>query len=234
MYDIIMFRYAQHTRSQIRSLRQAGLTYTEINERLGLSISKSSLAYICRGILLSEKQLDRNRHIMLTKVAINRKKALIANKDILDNRILSYRIKHLPLAPFINNNLQAKLIALAVLYLGEGAKWPGSRTLKLGSSDFKIIRLYMNLLEDCYGIKKDRLRFRIQHRADQSPSNLLEYWSNTLGIHKDQFYKSYVDKRTIGKITKKTGYHGVCTISGGGTDIQLELAQIADIIGESL
>lgn len=90
------------------------------------------------------------------------------------------------------------------------------------------------LLNSCFDISIDKLKGRIQHRADQNPEELLNYWSGVTGIHKKNFYKSYVDKRTIGRKTKKSGYKGVCTITCAGTHIQLELEQIADIIFEAL
>ena len=78
------------------------------------------------------------------------------------------------------------------------------------------------------------MRARVQHRADQNPNLLIEYWANVTGLPKQQFYRSYADKRTLGKPTTKAGYMGVCTISSAGTHIQLELQEIAGIIGDAV
>jgi hypothetical protein len=78
------------------------------------------------------------------------------------------------------------------------------------------------------------LRGRIQHRADQDPVALLDYWSNITGVEKAKFYPCYLDKRTIGKATTKLNYRGVCTIMSAGTHIQLELKEIADIISNAV
>ena len=121
-----------------------------------------------------------------------------------------------------------------MLYLGEGSKWKSHRGPQLGSSDPKIIRLYVSLLRDCYNISADQLKCRVQHRADQDPEELVKYWSCVSGVNPTRFYPSYADRRTIGHATLNKGYKGVCVITCAGTYIQLELAQIVDIIGEVL
>jgi len=42
--------YSNALVARIRSLRANGLTYREINEELNLSIPKSTLGYLCKGI----------------------------------------------------------------------------------------------------------------------------------------------------------------------------------------
>jgi len=96
-----------------------------------------------------------------------------------------------------------------MLYLGEGAKWKGRRGLMLGSADPKIVLTYTQLLALCYGISRDELRCRLQYRADQDGEALLDFWSRTLNIPKEQFYKPYVDKRTVGRTTLKSEYKGL-------------------------
>lgn len=133
-----------------------------------------------------------------------------------------------------NRHLRAKLVdkdvsklALATLYLGEGAKWKSTRGLALGNSDPDIVKIYIQLLEQCYGINRNDLKARITYRADQDIEKLIEYWSNISGIPRNNFYETKPDPRTKGSRTRKKDYMGVCTVIGGGTEIQLELDIIA-------
>jgi hypothetical protein len=217
----------------VRSLRASGLTYREINEKIGISIPKSSLTYICRGIVLSHKQQVRITKIVKSNRNMGQQMAVLANRKIFEAKLLGYRRSNQDLRPLLGNK-RVKLIALAMLYLGEGTKWKGHRGLVLGSSDPNIIRLYIDLLRECYDIPTSLLKCKIQYRADQNSEELTRFWSSITGVSVQSFYPGYIDKRTIGKPTKKINYKGVCSVICAGTHIQLELEQVAVIISEAL
>lgn len=132
------------------------------------------------------------------------------------------------------DSLSERKIQLAILYKGEGAKHGSYSGLSLGSSDSSILRLYMGMLYLCYGKTARKYKARIQHRCDQNEADLKEYWPHQLQLDKDQFYKSYADKRTLNKPTKKTNYMGVCVISCSGADIQLELEAIVQLYAQKV
>jgi len=218
-------------RQRVALLRKKGYTYPEINAALGLSIPKGTLSYMCRNVVLGTAERARIKEITREQLLINQKKAVAANKQLLANKIATLHTANQNLKPFLHDR-RAKLIALAMLYLGEGAKWKGRRGLMLGSASPQILRLYIGLLRDCYDIPVANLRCRIQHRADQDPSVLLAFWSSELSVPLANFYPCYADKRTAGQTTKHPHYMGVCTVTCAGTHIQLELEQIAGIIEE--
>jgi hypothetical protein len=220
-------------KERVIALRRRGLTYGEIIAQLGQPVPKSTMSGWCRDIILSDKQLQRITEAQLETLKFLRSKALAKNIELFNDKVARYRHKHLALADFMQSH-EAKLLALAVLYLGEGAKWSGHRGPMLGSSDPQIIKLYISLMRDCYGIELSQLRCRIQHRADQNADQLLKFWSNATGVRPKNFYPSYVDKRTIGQKTRKLSYKGVCSVTCAGTHIQLELEQIAGIIFEAV
>lgn len=225
--------YNPELKEKVKALRSAGMTYTEIQHYIKKKIPKSSLSYICKDIVLSDKQKQRVDEVAKSGLARAREKALIVNKGIFDAKLNQYRLDNYSLVSFMHSR-EAKLVALAILYLGEGAKWQSHRGLCLGSSSASIIKLYIKLLNDCYGIELIKMKGRIQHRADQDSEILLAYWSKVTGIQKKNFYSCYKDKRTNGVPTQKADYRGVCTITCAGTHIQLELAEIAGIIDESV
>lgn len=214
-------------------MRLEGRTYSEINAALGQSFSKGTLSYICKSIKLDEKQQARIKELMRDQLVVSRQKAVEANQRIFAEKLDSYRKNNQNIAELMHDR-RAKLVALAMLYLGEGAKWQGTRAPTLGSSNPMILRVYISLLRDCYNVSMDSFRCRIQHRADQNPNELISFWSKVTQIPTSQFYPCYVDKRTIGQRTTKTEYRGVCVVGCKGTHIQLELSEIAGIIDEVL
>lgn len=222
-----------HLYDNVRMLRKQGLTYAEINRKLKVSIPKSTLSGICRGIMLSPTQQARIKAINNASLEGAQKQAVAANKKILDAKIQSYRDSNEHLLQFMQAH-EAQLIALAMLYLGEGAKWKSHRGLVLGNTNPMIVKTYIALLISCYGIAPEKLRARIHHRSDQNPDHLLDYWVNVTSIPRRHFYPCYADKRTLGRPTIKSDYKGVCSIICSGTYIQLELEQIAGIISEAM
>lgn len=213
------------TKQEAIALRKQGLTHPEICNKLGLSIPKSTMSYWFRGINLPPSAISRLDSLKMQKLDISREKAVLRNKKIRETFLekIENRNSHFSTKP----EARTLKIALAMLYLGEGSKWPGHRGLSLGSSDPEIIKLYVNLLKLCYNLDPVRLKCRVQPRADQDIDALNRYWSATTCIPLKNFYKTKPDARTVGKKTKKKDYRGVCVVSGGSTEIQLELEIIA-------
>ena len=226
-------KYTAEIIERIRQLRSDGLTYREINQRLGSAVPKSSLTYMCADIEPQGGYHERIRDSNLTRLDFVRELAIKKNREIFNAKLDDMRQRSLYAADAVKDPEIAK-IALAMLYLGEGSKWKSTRGLRLGSSDPQIIVTYIRLLEVCFGVERVRLRARIQHRADQDAEELLGYWHEVTSIPKQHFQKSYADRRTIGHPTMHANYKGVCTIIGGGTYVQLELSIIAGIIGETM
>lgn len=228
-----MRAYSTELVEQIKELRAEGRTYVEIQAAIGEKIPKSSLSYMCKSVVMSSEGKARIENIVTVNRNIARLAATAANRRIFNEKLEGYRVANAAIAENMRDH-NSQLIALAMLYLGEGAKWQKSRAPKLGSSNPDIIRLYIDLLDACYGVGREKLRCRVQHRADQDSAKLISYWSSVTGVDSSNFYKSYVDKRTIGKVTTKSSYKGVCTVHCSGTHIQLELSEIADIISKSM
>ncbi len=212
-----------------RELRSRGNTYSEIMRSLKVTMPKSTISNWCSDVKLPSWYQDKIDQLNKKSFSKAQKMAWASNKikrERLVNEIIS-RVSNI--TEKIKNRDVLKVI-LSVLYLGEGTKWKTHRGLILGNSDPETIKLYIKLLNVCYGIKSDQLKCRISHRADQNLKSLEKYWSNITGISKSNFYKSIPDPRTIGKPTKKKDYKGVCVIHCAGTHIQLELEAIPKII----
>lgn len=216
-------------RQKAKLLRSNGKTFSEIKKALKVNIPKSTLSLWCKDVDLPswyKEKLDALNFKNLTKA---QKMACISNRAKQSKRLQELRDKNAHLPEKLHDKDILKML-LAMLYLGEGAKWKTHRGLYLGSADPNIIKLYMRLLYLCYGVGPGNFKGRVCYRADQNLESLQKYWSRVTSIPIKNFYKSKPDSRTIGKTTKKKGYKGVCSLTCGGTHIQLELETIPRLI----
>lgn len=219
----------QELKTKVRKLRATGKTYTEIMNTLHVSLPKSTISNWCSNVSLPdwyEAKIEKlnaknfSRAQKVSRIANQLKREKLLNDLHDNNRHLIHKVK----------DIEVRKMLLAMLYLGEGSKWKSHRGLMLGSSDPDIIRLYIRLLEQCYGIPVTKLSCWVGHRADQNLTQLKRYWAKITSISLKKFYKSIPDPRTVGKPTKRKDYKGVAVISCAGTHIQLELEMIPKII----
>lgn len=213
-------------KDKVSVLRRQGKSYGEIRKRLGVNIPKSTLSYWCSNVSLPPHYEQRIAKVVEQGSRRGRKVALAVNRTRFEERLRAIRSRAHRLSAFLKDKRTAK-VALAMLYLGEGAKWERHRGLFLGSSDPDIVRIYINLLNKCYGISRGKLSARISYRADQDIYTLTRFWSRITGIPKSRFYKTKPDPRTKGKKTLRKDYKGVCGVVCAGADVQLELDFIA-------
>ncbi len=222
-------KYTKELKNTVRELRAAGFTFSEIQERISVTIPKSTLSNWCSGVemplwykekveQLNNKNFNKAQQFAWVSNRLKRERLLI--KIRAQNSSLSIKLK----------DKDVLRTLLAILYLGEGTKWKSHSGLVLGSSDPQIILIYIRLLNICYGITPEQLKCRISYRADQDISLLEAYWSHITLIPHRNFYKTKPDPRTIDKPTKNRDYKGVCVIMGGSSAIQIELEEIPKII----
>lgn len=222
----------QQLRKKVAHLRSQGKTYQEINTILGVDIPKSTLAYWCKNIPTPDFYEQKVREINLNNLKNARKLAILTNKKKQEELVKKLLNKNKFLVTHLNKDV-CKLL-LSILYLGEGAKHKGTRSLRLGSSSPLIIRLYLKLLKKCFPVVKEKFRVVIQCRADQNIEYLEKFWQSVTNIDKSQFYKTRIDKRTVGKKTLKKDYKGVCVIMYFNTKIQLEIELLSGQIEDWL
>ena len=219
-------------REKVRKLRSKGKTYSEIRRALDISIPKSTLSNWCQDVVLPDWYNAKIRELNNKSF---KKAQVMAWTSIKRKRELHLRkVRRSASAVLRKFNQEDLRVALAMLYLGEGAKWKGHSGLMLGSSDPNLVLLYILLLKKCYKIRLDQLKCRICYRADQDISELEKYWSAITGVPRENFYKTKPDPRTKGRKTKKVDYKGVCVLTCAGAKIQLELEEIARLLLQKL
>jgi hypothetical protein len=207
-------------------LRRRGLSIKKIQTRTGVSLS--TLSGWLRKVELTEKQrtkLHRDWRQALVKARV---KAVKWHRTQREERERIVRNKvDLDYKSVIQRNRTVTEIALAMLYLGEGAKTRSQ--LGLGNSDPKVVRFYVDALRKLYSVPDSKLRVDLHLRADQDERTLKRYWSRQINVPLSRFNYVIKDKRTVGKPTYP-GYKGVCFVAGGGVEIQRRLLYLAEVL----
>ena len=209
-------------------LRKDGLTYSEIRKSTGINIPKSTLSYWCKGVVLEKKFKNRISMLRFENIRYARDRAIVVNKLKRINYLKSIESRNNTLYKYVSD-INVKKLLLAMLYLGEGAKWKSHSGLQLGNANPEVIKLYLNLLQCCYKVNRKKLTAMVSYRVDQDLTELIKFWSSVSGIPIENFYRNNPDQRTKGKATR-IDYHGVCAIYGPNTEIQLELEAIARML----
>ena len=180
--------------------RKNGKTFSEIRAILKSDIPKSTLSYWCRNVSLPDYYKDKICKIVKESGERGRLIAVAVNKAKREKYLSSL---------FQKNRY--------LLY-------------KLKNKDPKIISLFLVLLRFCFKFYEDSFRCTLQCRADQNIKKLEHFWSKVTNIPQNKFYKARVDKRTIGKPTKKKKYPGVCKIDLLNAGIYNEIDAIIRVL----
>ena len=115
----------------------------------------------------------------------------------------------------IENIEDAKLFGLGLgLYWGEGNK-KSKNSVRLGNTDPKLIKKFLEFLVRICGIEKKKLRFGLQVFSDMNTDQTLRFWLKELrgyGINRSQFFKVTVTpSRSLGTYKEKSKF-GVMTV----------------------
>lgn len=209
-------------------LRKKGYTYSEIMAAIP-GVKKSTLSYWLSPLKLSENQKNKLTLNIFKKLNKARAKALVRRRENRQQYFLKIEYKNQNLISVLNGNKGAAKLVLSALHLGEGSKYRRG-SIQFGNSDPGIIKLFMRLMRDCYAVNESKFRCTVLCRADQDPNSLERFWRNITGISRGKFYKTRIDKRTIGKPSKKPDYKGVCVINYLSADVYYDLLTIGKMM----
>jgi hypothetical protein len=217
-------------KEKVRELRSAGKLYSEIRQILKLNVPKSTISTWCKGIPLEDNIKIRMDEKVRSTLETARVKARLTIALKRQKYLDEISKNNQNLVKNIRNNEVAK-IALAMLYLGEGAKTKRGSVM-FGNSEPNIIALFLTLFRQCYKPDEKKFRYTLQCRADQNVRVLELYWSQLTKIPPSQCYKVQIDPRTKGKPSKKKDYKGVCRIDYFSGHIANELKIIVELINK--
>ncbi len=204
-------------------MRKHGASIRDVKKRL--EIPRSTLSGWFKSVALS----SYHRKILKKKgkkaLVVARKKAVVWHNAQKAERIAraslaaTETLRKLDLA---RNEIVE--LALAFLYLGEGAK-KAIGTI-MGNSDPLILKFFVFGLQKVYQVPLVDIKCELHLRADQNSETMKRYWSKTLGIPLVNFGASVVDLRTKGTTTYPH-YKGVCVVRCSRVAIQRKLLYIA-------
>jgi hypothetical protein len=226
-------KYSHLLKNEAIKKRKKGLMYGEICECLGECIPKSTLSGWFKAIKIPKKGLDRLQSMHRSILLNNQAKAVGVNLRRREEYLTGLSVVNSRVCAKINDPDSAK-IALAMLCLGEGSKYKPGRSFTFGNSNPIIINTFLILLDRSFGLDIGKLRATVQCRYDQDVQELQYYWEKQTGIPKSNFYKPSIDKRTIGKPTKKSQYKGVLRIDYFSSRVQLELEDLSKLVYNEL
>lgn len=215
-------------KKRVVELREEGKTYGEIQKILGVKIAKSTLSFWCKSAVLPDDYKARVSKLLADGLNRSRAAALAKKQEIKEKNYELLVEKYLPLKELMKNK-DVALIGLAMLCLGEGSK---NEDLCLGSSDPRIIKLFLSLLKRCFLFDLEKVRCTVQCRADQDVEELKKYWIKVSGVPERLFYAARIDPRTVGKVTQKLDYKGVLRVDYMNREVQKSLKVLYNLLAE--
>jgi hypothetical protein len=107
---------------------------------------------------------------------------------------------------------EAEYIAGLMLYLAEGAK-RAKYDIQLANTDPDIIKFFARWLTDYLRISKETLHFQLHLYEGMDIEKEENFWQNTLGTPKSQFYKTQIRPLRAGSFSYRESFrHGTCQI----------------------
>jgi hypothetical protein len=208
-------------------LRKMGMSYSDISKHFSYMVPKSTLSLWLSDIILDPELSEKIRVSGAKKLHSTILRSIELRKARRYQYFEQIRSNNANLSK-LSNNIDVSKLVLSMLYLAEGSKRKNG-SIVFCNSDPYIISLFLHLFRVCYRLDQVKIRCTVQCRADQNVPELEQFWSQITGIPLENFLKAQVDKRTIGIITKKVGYMGVCRIDYYSSHIFHELSEIPKI-----
>lgn len=193
-------------RAEAIKLRLKGYTYGQIKRELNLA--KSTLSDWLKNLPLSEEQLSllsKNRDNS-RDIRVKRFRQAAKNKRLLRLTKL-FNTQKKKLLPLSKREL---LMAGLFLYWGEGNKQRGR--VAISNTDPRVIQFSIYWMNKILKVPKRKMGILLHLYSDMDNQVEMEFWSQTLGIPKEQFKPPYIKKSTRGGLSYRGFGHGTCNL----------------------
>ncbi|MBI2618016.1 helix-turn-helix domain-containing protein [Candidatus Kaiserbacteria bacterium] len=173
-------------RAEARLLRQRGMSITDIAKKLNLS--KSTVSYWCRNIVLSSEQ---KRRLQEKAKHAGIRQFIILGEQKRQNRLTRDHAERKRGIQDVRAVSDRDLFFLGLgLYWGEGYKH-GNSELGFTNSDTTMIVVFLKWLKRTYAIKRKDLilRVSINEMHKKRIKKVLTYWSSITHVPLSQFTK---------------------------------------------
>lgn len=105
------------------------------------------------------------------------------------------------------------------LYWGEGNK-ANQYAVRLGNTDPKLLKVFLEFLQNIFTIDQSRLRFGLQIFSDTSPEEAKQFWLSELNVSPRQFQKVIVTKARNPGTYRQKNMNGVLTVYFSNTKLR--------------
>lgn len=217
-----------HLKEEALALRQSGMSMTVIERKLG--IARSTLSGWFKDVHLTEEQRTRLMKNSQDGWKKARERAVESHRAQKALRLLEAKTKAAETLNKLVISDELLDLAFAMLYYGEGAK---SGTTSIASSDPKILRFVLYVLQRNYAVTSHMIRCDLHLRMDQDADTLKRFWANELRIPFEQFKYVAFDKRSEGRPTYDH-YKGVCVITCHQVAIQRKIMYLYTLFCEKI
>ncbi len=216
-----------------RVLRKKGLSIGNIANEIG--VSKSTVSYWCRDIVLSHAQVKHLGKQQKTAAVT----ALLAYAERRRRDRIS-RTNHLFKRGSLDVGKVSKrdlfMVGLA-LYWGEGYK-KGNDEFGFTNSDPETIRVIIRWLKDIYGVEKENLILRVSINQLHNKRELVvvSYWSKVTKIPKSQFTKtSFIKTASKKRYLNHNEHFGTLRVKvRRGADLRRRILGSINALGKNL
>lgn len=175
-------------------LRSQGMSIKDIAKKL--VVAQSSVSVWVRDVVLTSKQLKELSTKGISKSLIERRRSTrLENESFKKKAIMAEASKDFK---YVSKS-ELRLIGLA-LYWGEGGK-TNHGVARISNSDPFVIKVMMRFFREICLVEESKFRGHIHTYSHLSATQALKYWSETSGIPKNQFYKTYI-KQSIASQNK--------------------------------
>ncbi|MFA5095416.1 MAG: helix-turn-helix domain-containing protein [Candidatus Paceibacterota bacterium] len=206
-------------------MRQKGMSYSQIKEKL--KISKSTLSGWLHDMPLSEKRIRELRAD--SPIRIERYRNTMRAKREVKNRIAYQKIAQ-KIGTISGREF---LIAGLFLYWAEGSK---TKTFSIGLTNTNpaMLVLFIRWLK-FFNVPKSKLKVHLHLYSDMNIKKQINFWSKTLNIPTIQFRKPYIKKTKLSSITYTNGFgQGTCSVILDNGPISAEVMMGIQYIQDAL
>ncbi len=211
--------HAARKKVEARTLRENGLTLSEISS--ALQISKSTASLWLRDTLLSKEasiRIEARRNEGRAQAAVTHrrnKSGRLEKADVVAARVLANA----------SMNIDTSRLLCALLYRCEGARMRSKSTFSFTNSDPQLIATFMRLLRLGFAIDERKLRLNIHLHEYHDQDAQLRFWSKMASIPLQRCHKPYRKPHTA--VRTREGYQGCASVRYYDTNLGYELEAIA-------
>ena len=157
---------------------------------------------------LSAKDIAKKFKVSIDAVYYFFRKHKIKRRNRSEVRNLIYKKQKPSFKLKINLSGEEKELKIsgAMLYWGEGSKWPGEKIVDFANSDIEMIKVFLKFLRVICGVKEEKLRVYLYCHSNQNSQFLIKHWSKITNIPIKQFTKPYIKKEYNKNKTGKMKY----------------------------